>query len=202
MVSLNLNKIKYYLKEKSQNSMKTIIKAYDNYRDSNDFSDLECPQCKHKSLTFHKTYERNLTYDINNKIENIKINIIVCQCQHCVQKHNKQKYHAILPEFILPYTIYESSSIINAINEYLKERELKEILKRLQITHKLFYDWLKKFNKYKLSASIVLKCNNEINIVISEIIKSNSIFLNTFYEINEHPFFLFKLTCVPLCIIP
>ena len=202
MISINLNKINPYFKENEPITIENIIKAYDNYRDCNDFGDLICPLCKNKSLKFHKTYERNLTYYINNELVNIKINIIVCKCNHCTKAHNKQKYHAILPEFILPYVIYEASTIINAINAYLRKEKLNEILEKLKITHKLFYDWLRKIKIYTLSSSIVLKTIDDINIVVLEIVNTNSIFLKDFYDIYQHPFFLFKLTCIPLCIIP
>ena len=126
----------------------------------------------------------------------------MCKCVHCEKAHNKQKYHALLPEFIFPYTIYEASTIINAINEYLNEKKVQEILERLKISHKLFYDWLKKINKYILPSSIILKTIDNINVIVKEIIKINCEFLKSFYDTYQHPFFLFKLTCIPLCIIP
>lgn len=202
MLSIKLEKINTYFNENEPKTIENIIKAYDNYRDCNNFSDLVCPLCKHKCLVFHKIYERNLTYFIDGELKNIKINIIVCKCKHCEKAHNKQKYHALLPEFILPYAIYEASTIITAINDYLQKKKLDKILERLQITHKLFYDWLKKLKVYVLPSSVILKTINDINKVISEIKKSNTLFLKEFYDIYEHPFFLFKITCVPLCIIP
>ena len=198
MITLNIDKIKS--QNKKIDSIEDIIIMYNNYRDCNDFSDLICPLCNHKFLTFHKTYERNLTYYINGELVNVKIDIIVCKCKHCEKVYNKQKYHALLPEFILPYTIYEASTIISAINDYLKKKKLKEILERLRITHKLFYDWLKKIKRYVLSSSIVLKLNNDLYKVVLEIIRSNFFFLKTFYDTYKHPFFLFKETCIPLCI--
>ena len=41
-----------------------------------------------------------------------------------------------------------------------------------------------------------------IKTIISNIISQNSKFINRFYYNYYHPFFLFKSTCVPLCIIP
>lgn len=199
MITLSINKIN---PQNEVISINDVIKLYNNYRDCNDFSDLSCPLCKHKSLIFHKTYERNLTYYINGKLENIKINIIVCECKHCKETNAKQKYHALLPELILPYHIYEASTIIKAINYYLNKIKINEIIEKLQITHKLFYDWLKGLKKYVFTSSVILKTKDEINIVITGIIKDNSRFLNYFYENYQHPFFLFKTTCVPLCIIP
>ena len=125
--------------------MNDIINHYNNYGNCNNFSDLKCPLCNKKvCLFFHKTYERNLTYYINGELVNIKIYIIVCKCEHCEKKHNKQKYHALLPEFILPYHIFGASTIIKAVNDYCNKNKLIEIIEKLHITHKLFYNWIKK----------------------------------------------------------
>ena len=199
MITLSIKKIN---PQNEVISIKDVIKLYDNYRDCNDFSDLSCPLCKHKSLIFHKTYERNLTYFINGELENIKINIIVCECKHCKETNAKQKYHALLPEFILPYHIYEASTIINAINDYFNNVKINEIIEKKQITHKLFYDWLRGLKKYVLSSSVILKIKDDIKEVVTCIIENKFIFLNNFYDNYQHPFFLFKITCVPLCIIP
>ena len=199
MITLSINK---FNPQNEVKSIEEIIKLYDNYRDCNDFSDLECPLCKQKTLTFHKTYERNLTYCIDEELKNTKINIIVCECKHCKETNARQKYHALLPEFILPYHIYESSTIIKALNDYVKSVKVAKILEKLQITHKLFYDWLRGLKKYALSSSIILRIKDEVTEVITEIEKNNSRFLNYFYKNYQHPFFLFKTTCVPLCIIP
>lgn len=201
MISLNLKKIKSNITD-VDNAMEYAIKAYYNYCNCNDFSDLKCPYCNKHSLSFHKIYERNIAYYNNNQVINTKINITVCKCEHCSKESDKQKYHAILPEFIFPYTIYEASTIIKALNDYINKMKLKEILERLQITHKLFYDWLKKIKIYSLSSSIVLGINNDIKDILNGIIDYNSEFLKWFYDNFRHPFFLFKLTCVPLCIIP
>lgn len=199
MITLSINKIN---PQNEVKSIENIIKLYDNYRDCNDFSDLECPLCKHKSLIFHKTYERNLTYYINGELENIKINIIVCECKHCKETNAKQKYHALLPEFILPYHIYEASTIINAINDYFNNVKINEIIEKIQITHKLFYDWLRGLKKYTFSSSVILKIKDDIKEVVTGIIDNKFTFLNNFYHNYQHPFFLFKITCVPLCVIP
>ena len=175
---------------------------YYNYCDCNNFSNLVCPLCKTKNLVFYKTYERNLSFLENDKVINIKVSIIVCKCNHCAKFKDKQKYHAILPEFILPYHIYEASTIIKTINDRLHSKKIKEIIERLQITHKLFYDWLKKITKYTLSSSIVLKTKNELKTVVTKIMKYYKTFLNNFYDNYYHPFFLFRKTCIQLCIIP
>ena len=202
MITLGIDKIKSNMQILGKNSVEQVVYDYYNYCDCNDYSNLRCPCCGNKLLSFHKKYERNLTYYYNGEIFDITIYIAVCKCNHCSKVAGKQKYHAILPEFILPYMIYEASTTMKALNDYYNEIKIKQILDRLKIQHKLFYDWLNKFNKYVFKASIVLGVMNDIKNVIFEIIKYNSTFLMNFYNNYYHPFFLFRLTCVPLCIIP
>ena len=182
--------------------IKYEVKKYYNYCDCNLFTDLKCPCCGHCSLSFHKQYERNLLYYYNGKMNFITIYITVCKCEECSKIKGRQKYHAILPDFVLPYAIYEASTIMKALSDYFNKVKIEQILKRLQIRHKLLYDWLKKLDVYSFSASIVLGVNNSVNNVISSIINQNCNFLNKFYYDYNHPFFLFRLTCVPLCINP
>ena len=202
MITLSINKIKLNMQILGKNPIEQAIYAYYNYCDCNDYSNLKCPCCGNKSLTFHKKYVRNLTYYNNSEVLDITIDIAVCKCNHCSQIAGRQKYHAILPEFILPYAIYEASTIMNALKDYYNKVKINQILDRLKIQHKLFYDWIKKFNIYSLSASIILKVNNDLKLIINEIAKDISIFLMNFYNDYHHPYFLFKTTCVPLCIIP
>ena len=182
--------------------IKYIVKIYYHFCDCNNFNNLKCPCCGKRLLSFHKRYERNLVYYYNGKMNNIIVNITVCKCKECSKTKGKQKYHAILPDFILPYIIYEASTIMKALSDYYNKTKIQQILDRLQIRHKLLYDWIKKLNIYSFSASIVLGINNVIKTIISNIISQNSKFINRFYYNYYHPFFLFKSTCVPLCIIP
>ena len=114
MITLNITKINPHQFENNDNSytnkMEYYIKAYYNYCNCNNFSNLRCPLCKKHTLKYHKTYERYFSYYINEKLFNIKITITVCVCEYCKEHNAKQKYHAILPEFIFPYVIYEAST--------------------------------------------------------------------------------------------
>ena len=202
MITLNIDKIKSNEQILDKDPMICAINSYYNYCDCNDFSNLKCPLCGNKCLTHHKTYERHLTYFRNNQRIDIIITITVCKCEHCYKTKAKQKYHALLPEFVLPYIIYEASTIMNALNDYFNKIKVKQILERLEISHKLFYDWLKKFNIYIFYAAVVLSTIVEMKTVISKITFSISTFLMNFYDYYHHPFFLFRLTCVHLCIIP
>lgn len=204
MISINLNKYKPFFKVSSKNLVETAIDAYYSYVKCNDFYDLKCPCCNKKGcLKYHKSYDRHLTYYINNQLIDTTIGIATCVCTNCMNNNDKQKYHALLPDFILPYHIYEASTIVDFIYKYLfEELRVKEILERIRITHKLFYDWLKKLNKYLLPASIVLKTAIDKKNIIKRILNYNSSFLSDFYLNYSHPFFLFRLTCVDLCITP
>lgn len=211
MISINFNKIKPYCKFNINNCefninnpIEDIINAYYSYVDCNCFSDLTCPLCGFSGcLHYHKSYERNLIYLNDDKPVETKIIIAVLVCSHCKNIKAKQKYHALLPTFIFPYHIYESSLIIDSIYKRICQKiKLDEILNRIKITHKLFYDWIKKIKKYLLPSSVIVKTKNEIIIVINEIYKLNDKFLIDFYNSFKHHFFLFKLTCVPLCITP
>lgn len=204
MITINSGKIKSYIDINAKNYVKDAINAYYRYINCNNFDDLVCPLCKHRHcLKYHKTYVRNITYLENEQIYDDKIEIAVCVCEHCKKTKAKQKYHALLPDFILPYHIYEASTIISALYDHEKrQRKSKEILERLKITHKLFRDWIKKFKKYLLPSSIITESNNDLSTVLDSIYKLKDIFLDSFYNNYNHPFFLFKLTCVNLCITP
>ncbi len=204
MITVNSNNFKYKLTEKNNNPIESMIQRYYIFIDSNQFDDMFCPCCKQKGyLHFHKTYERNLVYKYNNQVISTKINIAVLECINCKKKENKQKYHALLPDFIFPYHIYEASSIVTLIYlRLIKEQKIEELLNGLGITHKLYYDWLYKFKKYSLISSIILKVTKKIKTVIRKIYNLNQTFLIDFYQYYSHPFFLFKKTCVPLCLTP
>ena len=184
----------------NENPIEYGIKSYYNYCDCNIYTNLKCPSCGKHTLSFHKTYKRNLTYCYKNQVHNITVDILVVKCNHCSKIKGKQKYHAVLPDFILPYIIYEAHTILEALYEYYNETKLCQILERLKISHKLFYDWLKKLATYSFSTSVVLAINNQIKNIIAKINEDDYQFLNQFYKNYNHPFFLFKLTCVPLCI--
>ncbi len=182
--------------------IKYAVKMYYHYCDCNNFNNLKCPCCRKCLLSFHKRYERNLVYYYNGKVNNITVNIAVCKCEECSKIKDRQKYHAILPDFVLPYIIYEASAIMKVLSDYYNKMKIQQIIDKYQICHKLLYDWIKKINIYSFSASVVLGINNIVTTVISNIIDQNSSFLNRFYYDYHHPFFLFKSTCVPLCFIP
>lgn len=204
MITLSSDKFKCFFTKSESNSYELLINTYNNYITCNSFFDLRCPCCKNKGvLSFHKTYTRNLSYIENGNKIDVLLDIAVVKCECCTKSNNKQKYHALLPFFILPYHIHDANMIIDSAYEYLfKKMKLKEILEKLQITHKLFYEWLKKINKYLLPSSVILKENNVLIKVIERMYFRKEKFLIRFFDNYRHPYFLFRQTCVDLCITP
>ena len=74
-----------------ENPIEYAIKSYYNYYYCNDYTNLKCPSCKKNTLSFHKTYKRNLTYYYKEQVQNITIDIVVVKCDHCSKIEGKQK---------------------------------------------------------------------------------------------------------------
>ena len=186
------------------NTILNKIRDYGTIRNINDYSEYKCPLCgKKEVLHFHKTYERNLIFYYNDCEIICRIDIIVLECSYC-KEHNKDKqhYHALLPSFILPYHIYSSYIIMDTLYYGLTKEQFNKMLEERNISYQLYYKWLRGLDKYKTSASTILLVKNEIIEVIIKIKEDMYKFLSEFYLSYHHPFFLFKLTCVNLVIMP
>ena len=188
----------------NDNSILNKIKDYETMININDYSEYKCPLCgKKEVLHFHKTYERNLIFYYNDCEIICRIDIIVLECSYC-KEHNKDKqhYHALLPSFILPYHTYSSYIIMDTLYYGLTKEQFNKMLEERNISYQLYYKWLRGLDKYKTSASTILLVKNEIIEVIIKIKEDMYKFLSEFYLSYHHPFFLFKLTCVNLVIMP
>ena len=186
------------------NTILNKIKDYETIRNINDYSEYKCPLCcKKEVLHFHKTYERNLIFYYDDCEIICRIDIIVLECSYC-KEHNKDKqhYHALLPSFILPYHTYSSYIIMDTLYYGLTKEQFNKMLEERNISYQLYYKWLRGLDKYKTSASTILLVKNEIIEVIIKIKEDMYKFLSEFYLSYNHPFFLFKLTCVNLVIMP
>lgn len=186
------------------NTILNKIRDYGTIRNINDYSEYKCPLCgKKEVLHFHKTYERNLIFYYNDCEIICRIDIIVLECSYC-KEHNKDKqhYHALLPSFILPYHTYSSYIIMDTLYYGLTKEQFNKMLEERNISYQLYYKWLRGLDKYKTSASTILLVKNEIIEVIIKIKEDMYKFLSEFYLSYHHPFFLFKLTCVNLVIMP
>ena len=185
----------------------TIIGRLNNYetiKTINDYSEYKCPLCgKNESLHFHKTYKRNLIFYYDGYEIICKIDIIVLECSYCKKSgKGKQHYHALLPSFILPYHTFSSYIIVDTLFFCLTKGQILKLLEERRISHQLYYKWLRGLDKYKTCASTILLVKNTIIEVIIKIKENLYEFLSEFYLSYHHPFFLFKLTCVNLVVMP
>lgn len=182
-----------------------IINAYENITNTNDYSFCECPQCNHNNcMHYHKEYQRNIIFHIGGYEIIAKINIVVLECNFCKEVNKgKQHFHALLPDYIFPYHIFSSNIIIKALSDrVIKNIKIEIIIEKLNISHQLFYKWLRGLKKYLLTSSIILATQINIKDILNKLIENKDEFLYLFYKEYHHPYFLFKLTCVPLVIIP
>ena len=191
----------------SQNDTSILyyIKVYESLLIVNDYSNFKCPLCKKDhTLSFHKTYERNIIIHLDGYEVIAKISLIVLECAYCKEyNRNSQHYHAIIPDYIFPYHIYSSNIIMNCLIEhYLKELTIKQIIEQANISHQLYYKWLNELKKYLTVSSVILKTKANIKEILTEIKSRLEELQYNFYQSYNHPYFLFKETCVPLIIMP
>ena len=191
----------------SQNDTSILyyIKVYESLLTVNDYSNFKCPLCKKEhTLSFHKTYERNIIIHLDGYEVIAKISLIVLECAYCKEyNRNSQHYHAIIPDYIFPYHIYSSNIIMNCLIEhYLKELTIKQIIEQANISHQLYYKWLNELKKYLTVSSVILKTKANIKEILTEIKSRLEELQYNFYQSYNHPYFLFKETCVPLIIMP
>lgn len=182
-----------------------FIKAYELLHQINDYSSFQCPLCGKKNiLNFHKQYQRDCIFYVGNYEITAIVNITVVECSFCKEnKEHIQHYHAILPSFLFPYHIYSSNIILDTIyQKEINQIKLNVIMSQRNISHQLLYGWLKGMKKYQLSASTILELPNVLEKIIIDVRKNLEQFLKLFYEQYHHSFFLFRLTCVPLVIVP
>lgn len=187
----------------SYNILYTIL-SYEETLTVNDYSNFTCPNCKRKhTLQFHKTYPRNLIFNVGNYIVTAKINIIVLQCNHCKNNKDQQHFHALLPDFIFPYHIFSENIILNCLDDkFVNNKKVREIESNYRIPFQLLYYWIKIMKKYQMVCGIILKIPIDLTNIIKGILNNKQLFLIMFYQKYFHPFFLFRRTCVDLAITP
>ena len=200
---ININKLN--IKEKNTENILYYLKMYETILTINDYTSFKCPLCKKEhTLSFHKTYERNIIFHLFNYEIVAKIKLIVLECSYC-KEYNKdiQHYHAVIPDYIFPYHTYSSNIIMNCLIEhYLNKLIIKEVIEQANISHQLYYKWLNEFNRYSLISSIILQTKNEIKEILKEIENGLEALQHSFYQNYNHPYFLFRKTCVFLVITP
>ena len=103
-----------------------------------------CPCCGSKgSCRIHAYYGRSLTDFVDGSIvcHNLCILRLVCPCGHT---------HAILPDFIIPYSGYGLFFILRVLAEYfLRLSTVEKLCERFSITLSQLYRWLRIFKSQK-----------------------------------------------------
>lgn len=104
-----------------------------------------CPVCGASgTCSSHASYGRNLIDFISGVpvYHKIKVTRVICSnCNHT---------HAILPDFIIPYSTYGLFFILRVIAEYLLQRlSVEKLCQRFGISHSMLYRWLKLFQTHK-----------------------------------------------------
>lgn len=182
-----------------------MILVYEIIFTLNCYSSYKCPQCKQKNcMHFHKLYKRNVIFKFNGYLIEAKFSIIVLECSFCKgSKKHKQHYHSLFPHIIFPYHIYSSEIIIDTlVDKIINEVKINKIMESKRISHQLLYKWLNELSIYKVTSSIILSISGNLKDILSLINKDRFNFYQMFFDKYDHPFFLFKETCVPLAIMP
>lgn len=103
-----------------------------------------CPCCGVKgTCQIHAYYDRSLVDFINGAPvrHSLCIMRLVCSCGHT---------HAILPDFIIPYSTYGLFFILRVLAEYfLRPASVERLCERFLITQKQLYHWLGLFRRQK-----------------------------------------------------
>ena len=103
-----------------------------------------CPQCGAKgSCRIHAYYGRSIVDFINGKpvCHDLCITRLICSCGHT---------HAILPDFIVPYSSYGLFFILRVLAEHFAGLDsVERICERFSITRNQFYHWLSMWHTHK-----------------------------------------------------
>ncbi len=103
-----------------------------------------CPYCGVKgSCSVHAYYDRSLVDFMGGRPVRHSLCILrlVCSCGHT---------HAILPDFIIPYSSYGLFFILRVLAEYfLRLASVDRLCERFCITPKQLYHWLSLFRQQK-----------------------------------------------------
>ena len=103
-----------------------------------------CPVCGCcGNLHVHSYYYRYLIDFINNNPVTHQIKIMRVSCDSC-------STHAILPDFIIPYSSYSLFFILRVLSEYfLKSHTVEKLCERFGIDTSQLYTWLNLFKAHK-----------------------------------------------------
>lgn len=169
-----------------------------------DFFQYKCPNCgSTHSFSRHATYQRNISFLLENKILNEKLEILRLKCTSC------KTTHAILPNDIVPYCIYSYSFIMNILLKHFVDKEsVLSISSKYDISFQLIYFFFSKFKAFFNECIYVLRLfnllkdnfNPSFNDILIEIINNSSTFsfLEIFFSKTKWMFLMKKfLNIIP-----
>ena len=95
-------------------------------------------------LEFHGSYLRSLVYIEDEKIATAHVEPNRFKCSSC------NKTHALLPDIIVPYSIYSLRFILMALIAYFeRETTVVKVCERFDIAVSTIYEWKKRMNAHK-----------------------------------------------------
>lgn len=156
------------------------FQLYTTLKFENNLISSACPSCGAPAWAFHKDghYKRQFICYQDNKVVYHEIMITCVECSSCGHSH------AILPNYIIPYSSYSIGFIVNLLYEYLTNqyKTIEELCTRFEISIPTFY---RIYNCFK-SDSILIKSIATTLEYLSTLELATRLFQmlsNTFYSI-------------------
>ncbi len=152
-----------------------------------------CCGAKH-SLTRHAYYCRHIIYIENGSLKINELKILRVKCSSC------NTTHAILPNDVIPYSIYSFTFTFQVLYLYYNKNKLKnkDILNKYRISHQVLYHLISKFIYFLQECILFLRtlnCFTQDPLEILEAIKYQHYHVENFlysYFFNNRKFFLMK----------
>ncbi len=103
-----------------------------------------CPGCGSRGICIpHGSYRRCVVDYVRGKVVYTSINVRRVRCTGCGHTH------ALLPDFIIPYTTYSLFFILRVLCAYFRRRPVEQICRRFAITPSMLYQWKALFLAHK-----------------------------------------------------
>lgn len=164
MILINLNSV---------NTFSEKISFYNNFINFN----FICPCCNSNHFIFYGSYSRNFSYLENDKIIDSSIDIQRVFCKNC------KSTHALIPDFLIPYKIYDANTILTLIINSA-DSTLISLDNKFNIYRQLILKWKKQFNLY-LNKLFSLYSINEHKLLFVLLKNDNNIFYKFYIEFND-----------------
>lgn len=105
-----------------------------------------CPHCGTKCpvWSYHSSYGRFMVSYQHNSIITDHIDIPRIVCSSCGTSH------ALLPELLIPHRTYSLLFVLSVLRDYyIKEKRIREICEKYQISTSTLYQWKRLFEEHK-----------------------------------------------------